>query len=186
MKKIVASVLGLVMALTVAGCTGQPRAQHGNIDALAAEIRMLGPEIDPEEAYRAAHIAVTYSKQLAQEYEITDSPIIHNAKVNTGLRERGLCNHFAEDLTKRMRQEGFRTLSIHWATSPPTPFRIIHHSAVVSGRGGTIYDGILLDPWRYGGDLFWSRPEADKRYDWRPRMEVREELLNGRKARAAN
>ena len=46
-------------------------------------------------------------------------------------------------------------------------------------------DGIVLDPWRYGGTLFWSPAWEDDRYDWRPRMEVREQLLRAEAARAA-
>ena len=33
-------------------------------------------------------------------------------------------------------------------------------------------DGIVLDPWRKGGELFWSPVLEDKRYDWTPRQEV--------------
>jgi len=185
MPKIFAWPLVAAFALTLAGCTTKPTAQQSDIDGLASEIRGLGPDVDPEEATRAAQIAHSYSLQLAQEYRVTDPPIIHNAKVIHGFRERGLCNDWAEDLQKRLNQENFRTLTMHWATSPPTDFRIIHHSAVISKRGDTVHDGILLDPWRYGGVLFWSKLGADKRYDWRPRMEVREELINARQIRKA-
>ena len=102
-----------------------------------------------------------------------------------GQRERGLCNDWTEDLLKRLNQEQFRTLSLHWATSPPKQFRIIHHTAVISRRGDTLYDGIILDPWRYGGTLYWSRPAADKRYDWRPRLDVRENQIKILEAQAA-
>ena len=80
-----------------------------------AKVLELGPGIDSAEAARATSNAHDYSLQLAQEYRITDPLVIHNAKIKSGLRERGLCNHFAEDILKRMDQEGFRTLDLHWA-----------------------------------------------------------------------
>ncbi|MFC3119016.1 hypothetical protein ACFOHS_15610 [Jhaorihella thermophila] len=57
---------------------------------MAREIRALGPDVSAEEASRAAQIAYTYSLQLKKEYNVTDPPIIHNAKVINGFRERGL------------------------------------------------------------------------------------------------
>lgn len=182
MIKLSSWLMVVATILTVGGCTAKPALEpvdRGDIAKLAAEIQGLGPGVAPGEAERAAEIAYRYSLQLAQEYQVTDPPLIHNAKVIHGYRPRGLCNHWAEDLNKRLKQEHFRTLTVHWAISPPTPFRIIHHSVIISERGGTIYDGIVLDPWRHGGALFWSKTQADDHYNWRPRMEVREELLKG-------
>lgn len=185
MTRIFTFLAAMTAVLTFGGCSAEAPVGKGNVEELALAIQALGPSVDPQEAERAARVAYNYSRQLAQEYQITDSPIVHNAKIYQGYRERGLCNHWTEDLNKRLKQEGFRTLTVHWAISPPTAFRIIHHSVIISKRGDTIYDGIILDPWRYGGNLYWSKPQEDKRYDWRPRMEVREELLQGRQAPSA-
>ena len=61
----------------------------------------------PPKQPRAAQISYTYTHQLAQEYEITDLPLIHNTKVNAGLKPRGLCWHWAEDIQNRLNAEGF-------------------------------------------------------------------------------
>ncbi|WP_171205771.1 hypothetical protein [Ruegeria sp. HKCCA0235A] len=166
--------------LVLAGCTTPaPTADQSDVEALAQSIRMLGPDVDPAEAQRAATIAYSYSQQLARDWNVTDPAIIHNAKVINGFREKGLCNDWAEAMTKRLRQENFRTLDLHWATSPPTSFRIIHHSALISAKGDSMYDGIILDPWRNSGALFWAPVREDTRYNWKPRQEVRALLLNG-------
>ncbi|KUJ77461.1 hypothetical protein [Ruegeria profundi] len=170
----------IVTALVLGGCaTTQPTASQNDIDTLAYAIQSLGPDVDPVEARTAATLSYTYSQQLKQDWNVTDSAIIHNAKVINGFRERGLCNDWAEAMTKRLRQEDFRTLDIHWATSPPTQFRIIHHSALISAEGDSMYDGIILDPWRASGALTWAPVQEDTKYNWRPRLEVRQELLNG-------
>ena len=70
----------------------------------------LGPEVDPDEAARAAEIAFSYTRELAIQYQITDPPLIHNTKVNMGLKPRGLCWHWAEDMERRLKAEGFQTL----------------------------------------------------------------------------
>jgi hypothetical protein len=142
------------------------------------EIRALGAYVDPEEARRAARIAFQHTHQLALEYEITDPPLIHNTKVNMGLKPRGLCWHWAEDLEARLAEENFRTLSLHRAiANADNPFRIDHSTVIVSRRGDTMFEGVVLDPWRKGGVLHWTPTRADADYDWRPRAEVHEMKL---------
>ncbi len=166
--------------LALGGCAvSKPTATQSDVDALAQTIRALGPEVDPVEAQKAATIAYSYSQQLKKEWNVTDSAIIHNAKVINGFREFGLCNDWAQAMTTRLKQENFRTLDLHWATSPPTAFRIIHHSAAISAKGDSMYDGLILDPWRNGGVLYWAPMREDTRYNWKPRLEVRKALLSG-------
>ena len=179
-------LLTLLAALTVTGCAYSPTTvDQSDVDGLAEKIMLLGPDVDPEEARRAAEISHSYSRQLAREYNVTDLPIFHNNKVHSGERERGLCNHYAEDMTKRLKQEGFRTLEIQRAISPPTSLRIIHHTAVITRPGDTIYEGVVVDGWRHGGNLFFAPTKTDTRYNWRPRDEVLEELLAKEAAKAA-
>ena len=180
MTRKLLALWAILAAFALGGCaTPKLSATQSDIDALAQTIRNLGPEVDPAEAQTAATISYTYSQQLAQEWNVTDPAIIHNAKIINGFREFGLCNDWAQAMTARLRQENFRTLDLHWATSPPTAFRIIHHSASISAKGDSMYDGIILDPWRNSGALHWAPVREDTRFNWRPRLEVREELLSG-------
>lgn len=169
---------------TLVACTAPPPSSGDEVQRLATEIQSLGPDIDPEEANRAARIAYAYTAQLVQEYQITDPPLIHNAKVNKGLRPRGLCWHWAEDIERRLDQEQFRTLEIHRAiANADNPFRIDHSTAIISRKGETMYDGVILDPWGYGGVLYWSPLPEDTRYEWVPREVVLEKRRQERVAR---
>ncbi|MDA7965091.1 hypothetical protein [Ruegeria sp.] len=163
-------LLALLGCVTLSACAIPPAPQDDDVQRLASEIRNLGPGVDPAEAERAAEIAYAYTAQLAQDYQITDSPLIHNAKVNQGLRPRGLCWHWAEDIERRLNQENFQTLTLHRAiANADNPFRIDHSTAIVSRKGDSLYDGVVLDPWRYGGVLYWAPLPEDTRYDWVPR-----------------
>jgi hypothetical protein len=178
-------ILTLLAAVTIGGCAYKPAFDQSDVGELEQAIMRLGPDIDPEEARRAAEISFAYSLQLAREYNVTDLPILHNNKVHRGERERGLCNHYAEDISRRLKQEGFRTLEIQRAISPPTSIRIIHHTVVITRPGDTIYEGVIIDGWRHGGNLFWAPVREDTRYNWRPRDEVVKELLAKEAAKAA-
>jgi len=159
--------LGLAACGTAYGPDGPPMATQSEVAALEREILALGPGIDPEEAARAAEIAYRHTHQLAREYEITDPPLVHNTKVNMGLKPRGLCWHWAEDMENRLEAEAFETLEIHRAiANADNPFRIDHSTAIVSRRGDAFDEGIVIDPWRKGGVLFWSPLMEDTDYGW--------------------
>ncbi|WP_216646440.1 MULTISPECIES: hypothetical protein [unclassified Roseivivax] len=146
---------------------------QSEIRALAAAFEDLAPEVDPEEAARAARIAITYPLELRALYEVEDGPVLHNTKVNTGLKPRGLCWHWAQDMERRMRQEGFETLALHRAVAPPRNlFRLEHSTLIMSASGAPMEKGLVLDPWRMGGVLYWGPVTEDPRYDWLPRAEV--------------
>lgn len=186
MIRVFKSALALLVLALISACTHQPiTVDRADVDLLAQEIRSLGPEVDPEEAQRAARIAYGYSAQLAQEYDITDPPIVHNAKVNSGLKERGLCYQWAEDIEARLKQENFQTLTMHRAIAEPrNGFRVDHSTAIISRRGDGFQDGIVLDPWRGAGELHWMPTLEDARYDWEARLEVLERKRRRLEARS--
>lgn len=180
-----------LLALTLAACAPAPEEvdrlgvpavptfeavedlpRPAQVAGLRDAILALGPGIDPEEAARAAQVVYDYTDVLVREYEIVDPPLIHNAKVNAGLKPRGLCWHWAEDIERRLLAENFQTLDIHRAiANADRAFRIDHSTAIVSRKGDDMYQGIVLDPWRTGGELVWVRTTADK-YPWEPQRVV--------------
>jgi len=165
-----------VMALAaLAGCGAPPPATQDDVIALERAILALGPGIDPEEAARAARASYGATARLAKEYEIEDPPLIHNIKVNAGTKPRGLCRHWAEDMEKALKAEGFRTLQIHRAIAhAENPLLLEHSTSIISRRGDSMYDGIVVDPWREGGHLVWMGTREDTRYPWKPRQAVLE------------
>ena len=132
----------------------------------------LGPGVDPEEAARAARAVYTYVDQLVVEYQIEDGPLIHNSKVNMGVKPRGLCWHWAHDVDMRLQMERFETLKIFRAIANYNNIRLEHSTTLLGVPGGRMEDAIVLDPWRKAGDLVWKVAREDTRYNWTPRDEV--------------
>ncbi len=169
----------LVVATLVLSACGTPppdqlpRPHPSDIAELSREIQALGAGISAEEADRVARISYEYPLRLAVAYEVEDPPYIHNIKVNNGTKPRGLCYQWADDLEARLRQEGFTTLELQRAiANSENPLRIEHSTVVVTAPGDSMYDGIVLDPWRNGGRLFWGHVTEDHKYPWLPRDEV--------------
>jgi hypothetical protein len=163
----------LLTACAAAPIPETPDVTRTEIAALRQAFLELDPNVDPEEADRAARIAVSYPLELRALYEIEDSPVVHNTKVNAGLKPRGLCWHWAQDMERRMRSENFATLDLHRAVAPPRNIlRLEHSTLIMSARGKTMQEGLVIDPWRKGGVLYWGPTLEDARYDWLPRHVV--------------
>lgn len=175
----------LVAMLGLAACGVSPEKRLPAAEAEIVELRSmimgLGAEVDADEADRAARLAFSHTRDLAIQYQIVDPPLIHNTKVNMGLKPRGLCWHWAEDIERRLSAENFETLEMHRAiASPDNPFRIDHSTAIISRRGDSFKNGIVLDPWRLGGVLTFMPTVDDQDYLW----EAREEVLMRKRMRS--
>ncbi len=169
-RKIALVLLPLVL---LAACSTPREHRPDEINRLASGIMALSPAIDPEEAQRAARIAIEYPKQLRIRYQVEDSPVLHNIKVNSGRKPRGLCWHWAEDLQKRLMRENFQTLTTHRAiANSHTRLLIDHSTVIVSAVGDRFDEGMVLDGWRYGGTLYWAPTLKDAKYTWVPREVV--------------
>lgn len=166
--------LALLAPLWLLACAApQPKdAPPDAVNELALAILSLGEMVSPDEAARAAQLAYSESARLAVLYEIEDHPLVHNTKVNLGIKPRGLCYHWADDLEKRLKREGFETLSLHRAVANFDKISLEHSTVIISARGDGMYEGIVLDPWRKGGELTWVPTREDPRYEWIPREEV--------------
>ena len=169
--RIIRGIGLLFSVLLLANCGVAPEKRgvfaEADIAALRAQILALGPEVDAEEADRAARIAFSHTRDLAIAYQITDAPLVHNTKVNMGLKPRGLCWHWAEDMEARLDAEGFETLDMHRAiANADNSFRIDHSTAIISRKGDRFQQGIVLDPWRLGGILTFVPTLEDPDYQW--------------------
>ena len=150
-----------------------PFLEQQRITDLQLAILALDDSIDRSEARRAATIAIEYPLQLAREYEVTDPPLVHNMKVNLGVKPRGLCVDWTADLLTRLREERFYSLDLHWGIANyENAFRLEHSTVIISARDQDMQQGLVLDPWRYSGRLFWAKTTEDPIYQWHPQAEI--------------
>ena len=163
------ALLSLLGAMS--GCAGSPLGPHtadaaSTVGGLSQALVALGPAVDPDEARRAAWLIVRRASELEAEYGRVVSPRLHNLLVNAGLRRRGLCCHFAEDLIKAFRSSNLATLEVHWAVARHGDPLREHSGVIVTPAGGDWREGVVIDAWRKGGRVFWTGATED-RYPWR-------------------
>lgn len=159
----------LCAAALALGCAGPgagpPAPDASRFAQLTQAIGELGAAVSPGDAERAAHEALQASAELAHSYRMTSPALLHNALVNVGFLDRGLCCHWAEDLAARLVKLELASLEVHWVVAYRGRMFREHNSVLLVPNGQGYETGLVLDGWRDSGELVWARPTPD-RYPW--------------------
>lgn len=168
------AVWGWFAAIVFSGCAGtHPSLPMGEaqiaskVSSLQGGLKGLGRDTDSVEAHRLAETAVTYSLRLAEAYRVSPPARWHNLLIQMGFRDRGLCFHWTEDLMQRLQALGLTTFQLHWGVAYKGSDLREHNSVVVTALNQPFEKGLVLDPWRNSGDLYWAVAGEDS-YPWRP------------------
>jgi hypothetical protein len=168
------AVLCAIAIAIATGCAG------GNVEqtpappppdrtaSLQRRLDELAAGVAPDEAHRLAEAAMAQSTRLAAEYHMARPALFNNVLVNVGLKKRGLCWHWTEDLIAALRRLPLSSYELHWGIAHRGRLFREHNSLVVTARGESFASGIVLDPWRDSGALRWVAVSED-RYPWEPR-----------------
>ena len=135
------------------------------IKHLEQELIGLSATIDKAEARILAETAVRESAVLAEEYQLVRPAVAHNLLVVFGIRDRGLCYHWTEDLMKRLQALDLESVQLHWGVAYRGSELREHNCVVVTAREQSFFKGIVLDPWRNSGNLYWAVVSKDS-YPW--------------------
>ncbi|MEE4261212.1 MAG: hypothetical protein V2I56_00895 [Desulfobacteraceae bacterium] len=134
-------------------------------DALRNDLANLNRQANLLEAGQIAETAITYSSDLAEKYDLVRPAILHNVFVRMGLKDRGLCYHWTEDLMRQLQLLDLKTYQLHWGVAYRGSELREHNSVVITARGEAFEKGMILDPWRNSGDLYWALIQRDQ-YPW--------------------
>jgi hypothetical protein len=137
-----------------------------SVDDLAVALRTLSPQVSEKDAKTLAREAHSYPMHLANVWEISSPPILHNVMRNYNKREYGLCIDWTYAMRQRMRGLGLDSFDWHWGIANQGSDLTEHSTLVATAKGQPFESGIVLDPWRNSGKLFWARIGADPKYQW--------------------
>lgn len=159
----------LLVCCLLVGCSAKhdtlQQAMPEKVSSLTAELTQLGHEVDYQEARIFAYEALSYPQVLAQRYALVTPPTFHNFLINSGLKERGLCYEWSEDMMSHLRGLTHHSFDLRWGVANKGAFDE-HNSVVVVAKGAPFWTGILIDPWRNSGVLYWKKIAEDPEYTW--------------------
>lgn len=163
----------LFTALLLAGCgvnspeTLQQR-QKERAASLETVLTGLNEKVDAREAKLLAQEAVRYAHTLSQRYNLVWPPLLHNTLVNIGVKERGLCHEWADDMLAHLSKTEYESFDFYLGVSNMGKLNE-HNSLVVTAKGTGFSHGVVMDPWRGSGTLFFIKVEEDRNYAWKHR-----------------
>ena len=157
----------------LAGCASVPSSSEAAARSDAARGLKLAEDLtrnagisETGESLLIGTNLVRKARDLAEAYEAVRPAWFHNTLVNAGMRERGLCYHWAEDLERHLASLQLQWFVIHRCVARRgTPRE--HNAVVLTAHGQPFRKGLVLDAWRKSGQLVWFRVEDD-RYPWKP------------------
>jgi len=167
----------LLIALLLGGCSVKaPVTTQGALDgperqqAAKLELLLVGlsEKVSASEAKLLAEDSIKYAHTLSQRYDLVWPPLWHNTLVNIGLKERGLCHQWADDMLAHMRKAEYRSFDFYLGVSNMGSFRE-HNTLVVSAKGAGFGHGVVLDPWRDSGTLYFAEIKDDSEHTWSQR-----------------
>ena len=141
-------------------------------EALENDLAALNHGSARKEARKLAETALQTSAFLTEEYELIRPPIMHNLFVQVGWRDRGLCYEWTEDLMSHLMALELKDYQLRWGVAHRGSDLREHNTVVVTANGQSFEDGLVLDPWRNSGRLYWVVVKNDT-YPWKelPREE---------------
>ncbi|MGD8523176.1 MAG: hypothetical protein PVF56_18660 [Desulfobacterales bacterium] len=142
------------------------RINWDRVNALEDDLGALNHHSDSNEARRVAETALRASVFLTDEYRLVRPPILHNLLVQMGLRDRGLCYHWTEDLMYLLHTIELKNYQLRWGVAYRGSNLREHNTVVITANGQPFEDGLVLDPWRYSGKLYWVVVKDDS-YPWK-------------------
>lgn len=162
------SFLLCLMVLLLSGCSAKVERLHVEpirVETLTHQLITLGADVDKGEAKMFAYEAILYPQELAKKYGLVYPPTFHNFLINTGLKERGLCYEWSEDMITHLKAQHYTSFDLRWGVANKGAFDE-HNSVVVVAKGAPFWSGILIDPWRHSGELYWAKLRDDPEYKW--------------------
>ena len=89
------------------------------------------------------------------------TPIFNNFLVYHGLRKRGYCYQWSEDLLLALDTLKLKTLELHWGEAYAGTYQE-NNCVVVTAKGKPFDRGMILECWRHFGHLRWNLVPSDQ------------------------
>ena len=127
---------------------------------LGGDLALLSPRVNREEATLLADCAFATVSKLRREYRMFGTPIFNNFLIYHGLRKRGYCYQWSEDLLIALDALQLKSLELHWGEYDPGSWRE-NNCIVVTAKGQPFKRGIMLECWRHLGHLYFGPVVSD-------------------------
>jgi len=157
----------------LSGCAVKPLPfKDTEVKKLSLMLQRMDKRIEPTEADRLSKDLFVQTARLTKEFELTSPPWLHNTLVNTGFRKKGLCYDWSDELYVHMvKQEAYPDFDFYLGGANIGRYWSEHNVLVITAKGKPFDTGIVIDPWRHSGKLYFAKVKEDVQYNWKERKD---------------
>jgi hypothetical protein len=148
-----------------------PSVPQSKIMQLSKLLQSLDRSIPSKEVEYLSRDIFDETSKLIKEFKLTSPPWFHNILVNVGVRDQGLCYHWSDSLYVHLLEKKYPHFDFHLVGANIGEYLFEHNVLVVTAKGSGVLNGVLIDPWRDSGELYFSRVFEDKKYTWKHRID---------------
>ena len=162
----------ILLPLFFVACTNTPPSTSQNrVEALSKLLRSLDKSIPSKEAELLSHEIFKETAKLTKKFKPVSEPHVNNFLISVGVKDKGLCYQWSDALYLHFSKKQYAHFEFHLLVSHKGDYFNEHNVLVVVAKGGEVLEGIVIDPWRYSGALYFSKVSEDKKYQWKHRGE---------------
>jgi len=167
-------LLSLFILLFFSACTSSPEVRQNKPAGLTALLYSLDADISLEEAEKLSKEIIFEIDKLRQKFDPVSEPHVNNFLINVGVKKQGLCYEWSDALYMHFKHKQYPHFSFHLLVADKGEYFFEHNVMVVTAKEGKVMDGVIIDPWRKPGSLYFSKVQDDQGYDWKWRKEREE------------
>ncbi len=123
---------------------------------------------DKNEAKILASDITEFSRVIKNEYRLSPYANLNNFLINIGVKKRGLCWQLAYDLINHLKKKNY-SIDYYIAGANINSYFKEHNVAVLTCKKCKIEQGIIIDLWRYGGEVYFAKFYEDEKFKWKQR-----------------
>jgi hypothetical protein len=136
------------------------KSDSAKAEKLAGQLTTLSLRVNRDEAKLLSDCAFATVSKLRRQYRMFGTPIFNNFLIYHGIRKRGYCYQWSEDLLVALDKLKPTSLELHWGEYDPGTWRE-NNCIVVTAKGQPFKRGIMLECWRHLGHLYFGPVASD-------------------------
>jgi len=169
-KYLLKLLYALLFSAFFAACGTAPETLQNRAESLVPLLQTLDKDIPYEEALSLSREIFQETDKLRVQFNPISEPHVNNFLVNIGLKEKGLCYEWSDPLYLYFRRKPYKYFSFHLLVANRGKYFQEHNVLAVTSKKDEILNGVIIDPWRESGKVYFSKVKDDKKYVWEHRF----------------
>jgi len=150
-------LLSSSLAFLLLACSTTSPSLSQTSNSLSILLQSLATDISQTEADALTREMYQETEKLREKFDPVSEPHVNNFLINVGLKEQGLCYQWSDALYLHFKKKHYAHFTFHLLVADKGKYFSEHNVMVVVAKGKPVMDGVIVDPWRKPGELYFQK-----------------------------